>query len=310
MSTTQRLRRLDLNLLIALEALLSLRSVTAAASRLFVTQPSMSGSLARLRAHFGDPLLVPTGRRMELSPLGEMLLEPVRQALEKVDEAISLRPDFDPATGRRHFQICASEATVLTLLTEVLRRVEASAPGVTIDLLPSDPSQIEERLRRRELDFGFVVESMAIPEHPSALAINDTFHCIVWTGHRRVKKSLTRQQYLSLGHAVTRYGFDRRPGFEQYSMDRQGVERRVEVSCTTPALLGPLIVGTQRIATLPTRLAREQAAVLPLRLFEPPVNLPPLRIVAQWHRSRQSDGATRWLKDLILETSRSVGYRD
>src|SRR6218665_108190 len=121
MPASSRLRRIDLNLLIALEALLTLRSVTAAANRLHVTQPSMSGSLARLRDYFGDPLLTPAGRKLELTPLAEMLLDPVKETLEIVERTISLRPQFDPATAKRHFQICASEASVLTLLAEVIR---------------------------------------------------------------------------------------------------------------------------------------------------------------------------------------------
>jgi LysR family nod box-dependent transcriptional activator len=303
-----RLRRLDLNLLLALEALLSLRSVTAAASRLHVSQPSMSGSLARLREHFGDSLLVPVGRKLELTALGEMLLDPVREALEKVEATIALRPDFDPATGKRHFLVCASEATVLTLLIEVIRHAEQQAPGVTVELLPADPGQMADKLNRRELDFAFMVEHAVLREHPAALVLNDTFHCVVWQGNRRVKKSLSLEQYLSLGHAVTRYGFDRRPGFEQYTLDRLGVQRRVEVSCTTPALLGPLVVGTQRIATMPTRLANQQVAYLPLKLFQPPLDLPPLRIAMQWHRSREHDGATAWMRDLIVATSSEMGY--
>lgn len=303
-----RLRRLDLNLLVSLDALLTLRSVTAAASRLHVTQPSMSGSIARLRAHFGDELLTQVGRRMELTPLGEMLVEPVREALEKVEAAVALRPDFDPATARRHFSLCASEATVLTLLIDVLRRAEQRAPGVTVEMLPADPGSMSDRLQRRELDFTFGTENFALGDHPHAVVIDDSFHCVVWTGNRRVRNALRLEQYLALGHAVTSYGFDRRPGFEQYALARLGVERRVEISCTTPALLGPLVVGTQRIATMPSRLARQQAESLPLKLFAPPIDLPHLRIAMQWHRSRERDGATLWFRELVLETAREVGY--
>jgi LysR family transcriptional regulator, nod-box dependent transcriptional activator len=283
--------------------------VTAAAGRLHVTQPSMSGSLARLREHFSDPLLVQVGRRMELSALGELLQEPVREALEKVETAVALRPGFDPATARRHFLICASEATVLTLLMEVLRAAEEQAPGVTIELLPADPGEMSRRLARRELDFVFGVEQFKVADHPSELVIDDSFLCVVWSGNRRVRKRLALEHYLAMGHAVTRYGFDRRPGFEQFMLEQFGVQRRVEVSCTTPALLGPLVVGTQRIATLPARLAREQAAYLPLRLFEPPLDLPHLRIAMQWHRSREHDAGTRWFRDLTVAMSRHVGYR-
>jgi DNA-binding transcriptional LysR family regulator len=304
-----RLRRLDLNLLVALDALLTLRNVTAAAKRLHITQPSLSGSLARLREYFGDPLLVQVGRHLELTRLGEMLVEPVRETLEKVEATVSLRPDFDPATACRHFRVLASESTVLTLLTEVLRQVENVAPGVTVELLPADPQAGFDRLGRRELDFAFVVESFAMPDHPSALVMEDSFVCAVWTGNRRVKDKLTLDQYLALGHAITCYGFDRRPGFEQYSLDQLGIERRVEITCTTPALLGPLVVGTQRIATIPSRLAREQAKSLPLKLIDPPVALPPLRIAMQWHRTREHDGATAWFRDMVLDVSGIGGKR-
>lgn len=307
-TAAMRLRRLDLNLLVALEALLSSRSVTAAAARLHVSQPSMSGSLARLRQHFGDPLLVAVGRKLQLTPLGDTLLEPVREALEKVEATIALRPDFDPATAKRHFSISASEATVLTLLIDVLKHIELLAPGVTIELLPADPGVMAEMLMRRELDLTFGVEALVSADHPQALVIQDSFLCVVCNGNRRVKKVLTMNQYLALGHAITRYGFDKRPGFEHYTLQRLGVQRRVEVSCTTPALLGPLVVGTQRIATLPSRLARQQAAVLPLKLLTPPLELPPLRIVMQWHRTREHDGATAWLREQVLLTARRIGY--
>lgn len=267
-------------------------------------------SLARLREHFGDPLLVQVGRRMELSPLGDMLQEPVREALQKVESAISLRPDFDPATSHRHFAVCASEATVLALLAEVLRRLEQQAPGVSVELLPAEPARMGAMLDRRELDFVMAGENFLLPGHPHALVIRDDFLCAVWTGNKRVRTRLTMEQYLSLAHAITRYGLERRPGFEQFTLEKMGVRRHVAVSCTTPALLGPLVVGTQRIATLPSRLAREQARVLPLKLFPPPLQLPQLEIRMQWHRTRDVEGGTVWFRDVVLETARALQYVD
>ena len=302
------LRHLDLNLLLALDALLSLRSVSAAAIRLHVSQPTMSGSLARLRKHFGDKLLVQVGRKMELSALGEMLVVPMRETLDKIESTVALRPEFDPATAKRNFQICASEATVLTLLVEVMRKVEAQAPGVTVALLPAEPAIMGDMLNRRELDFLFTVERFAFPAHPKSLVIDDSFHCVVWTGNQRVRNKLTLEHYMAMGHAVTQYGFDRRPGFEQFSLDTLGVQRRVEVSCTTPALLGPLVVGTQRIATIPSRLAKLQTETLALKMFKPPLELPPLKIVMQWHRTREHDGATAWFRELVVKTSAAIGY--
>lgn len=304
----RRLRRLDLNLLVVLEALLTLKSVTAAAHRLHVSQPSMSGSLARLRQYFGDSLLVPVGRKMELSPLAELLLDPVREALEKVDEAISLRPDFDPATAQRQFQICASDSTVLTLLTNVMRKCERVAPGIGLDLLPVEAANVQDRVHRREIDFSIVTNDLCHPDHPSTLVIDDSFHCMAWSGNRNVKDPFDLEQYLALGHVVARYGIDRRPAFEELTIRRLGVPRRIEVVCSSTALLGQLIVDTQRIATVPTRLGRQQAELLPVILMKPPVEIPNLRLRLQWHRSREGDGAMRWLRDLIGATSHEMGY--
>ncbi|MEI8267203.1 MAG: LysR family transcriptional regulator [Betaproteobacteria bacterium] len=295
-----RLRRLDLNLLVALDALLATRSVTAAAQRLHVTQPSMSGSLARLREHFGDPLMVQVGRRLTLTPLGEALLDPVRQTLLQVEATVSLRPGFDPASSTRHFAICASETTVLGLLTEVLRDIELQAPGITVELLPTDPARMGPLLESGELDFYIAGAHLLLPAHPSTVAFSDEFLCVVWSGNPKVRTRISLEKYLSLGHVITRYGLERRPGFEQFTMERLGIQRRVEVSCMTPALMGPLVVGTHRIATMPSRLARAQAQVLPLKVLRLPMALPPLEIHMQWHKSRDRDAGTVWFRQCVL----------
>ena len=297
------LKRLDLNLLVALHALLAHKSVTQAARELFVTQPSMSGSLARLREHFQDPILTPVGRRMVLSPFGERLVGPVREALGRIDDVVGLTAEFDPASSKRRFTLCASETTVLTLLVAVMQRLETRAPHVTVELLPAEPGSMGERLLRGELDFIFSVDQFCLPSHPSQRVIEDDFLCVVWSQNLQVKKRLTLDKYLSMGHVVTRYGFDRRPGFEQYSLDRLGVQRRVEVTCTTPALLGPLVVGTQRIGTMPAQLAKAQARYLPLKVFAPPVDLPPLSIAIQWSQHRSNDAGLMWFKNLVLESA-------
>ncbi len=95
--------QLDLNLLVALDALLTERSITAAGVRVHLTQSAMSGALSRLREFFNDDLLTQVGRKMVPTPLGESLAEPVRQILLQVKAAINAKPGFDPATSRRHF---------------------------------------------------------------------------------------------------------------------------------------------------------------------------------------------------------------
>lgn len=302
-----RLRGLDLNLLLVLDVLLTLKSVTAAARELNVTQPTLSGSLARLRDHFGDPLLTRAGASMELTPLAEMLREPVRETLEHAEVVAHLRPGFDPQQDRRHFDLCVSDNTALTLLQDVVRRVAQQAPRVTLRLLPPDPMGMLDRLRRHELDFIFTIEGTLHVDHPRAVVLEDTFRCVVWKLNPHVGASLTLDGLRDLGHVVSRFGDGQGPGFDERAYESIGVKRREELVCMTPLLLGPMVVGTERIATLPSRLALSQAVILPLKVLRPPVDLPAFRIFMQWHRSREQDGATVWLRDLVLQVAREQG---
>lgn len=301
-----RLNRLDLNLLLALDALLSLRSVSAAAERLHVSQPAMSASLRKLREHFEDQLLLQVGRSMQHTPLAQILIKPVRDIIEQVETTIGLRSGFDPLVDRRHFAVSASEATTLVLLVDVLRAARKAAPRVTVAIFPAEITAMREKLANRELDLIFIVDQFAREDHPKDTVIEDDFKCVVWSGNRSVRKTLTIAQYQQFGHVVTRYGFEQRPGFEQFSLEQLDVKRRVEVTCTTPALLGPLVVGTDRIATLPSKLAAQQAITLPLRVLDPPLTLPPLRIVMQWHRSLHDDAATTWMRKLVLSCAKDA----
>lgn len=302
-----RLRRLDLNLLLALEALLNLRSVTAAAGKLHVTQPSMSASLARLREHFSDPLLVKVGRTMQLTTLGESLLEPLRETMRRIDQTITMRPGFDPASARRTISMCASDGTTVALLAQTIARLEAEAPGISFNILPAEHANAAAMLGRQELDFVFSGYTFVLPDQPHVPVIDDDYACIVWTGNRRIRKKLTLEQYLGAGHVVARFGFERHPGFEEQQLQQLGIERRIDVSCPSVALLGSLVAGTHRIATLPARQARLQAQSLPLKVLPPPLALRSQRIDMYWHRAREQDAASDWFRRELLATSRALG---
>jgi LysR family transcriptional regulator, nod-box dependent transcriptional activator len=302
-----RLRRLDLNLLIALDALLSLRSVTAAAHQLHVTQPSMSASLARLREHFDDRLLVQVGRRMELTSLGEELTASVRETLQKIDQTITLRSGFDPKVAKRSFSMCASDGTVLVLLSQVIARLEAAAPRVAFHLLPAEHGNAVAMLGRQELDFVFSGPTFVIADQPHTTVIQDHYVCLAWERNSRIGKRLSAEQYLELGHVVARFGFERRPGYEEHQLRQRGIKRRVEVSCSSVSLLGSLLVGSDRVATVPSRLGTLLARAWPLRVLPVPLELAEQEIDMYWHRGRDQDPASRWFRDAILATSREMG---
>src|SRR5581483_4040519 len=129
-SAAMQLNRFDLNLLIALDALLHEKNVTRAAERVFVSQPAMSAALQKLRDYFDDPLLVRVGRDMELTPRGLSLVEPVREALLRIQATLGTQPTFDPATVKRTFTVIVTDEAAGGVVPAALRRVAREAPGV------------------------------------------------------------------------------------------------------------------------------------------------------------------------------------
>src|SRR5437016_74829 len=142
------LRDFDLNLLVALDALLTERNVTRAGNYLNLSQSATSGALARLRDFFQDELLVPVGRRMVLTPLAEDLVKPVRDVLLQITGTIATKPRFDPARSDRHFSIAVSDYMTSVLMIDLLRDIKYQAPTVTFELRPVGG------LAARDLDRG------------------------------------------------------------------------------------------------------------------------------------------------------------
>lgn len=133
------LRSVDLNLLVDLDALLSMRSVTEAARRLNLSQSAMSGSLSRLRRLFDDPLMVRNGRVLVLTPRAEALIPPVKEILHQIDGVFAESDDFDPRTTTRSFSISASDYATAVVLAPLLRGLADDAPNVTVNVLPRSP---------------------------------------------------------------------------------------------------------------------------------------------------------------------------
>jgi LysR family transcriptional regulator, nod-box dependent transcriptional activator len=300
-----RYHKLDLNLLTALKALLAEKNVTRAGEAVHVTQSAMSGILSRLRDYFGDPLIVQVGRKMELTSLAESLVEPVNDVLLRIDATIATRPEFNPLTTRRHFSVVASDYSIHVLLLDVLRRVHHDAPGMSLEFRnPSESAAAE--LEAGEVDFIVNPESQNSQGQSGTVIFEDSYVIVVDAGNTEVGNSIAIDQYLALRHVAFKSGKHGLPQFETWMANRYGEERRVEVVAHSFYLLPRLVIGTSRIATMHTRLAKQLAGDLPIRLVKPEFEIPRLIEVLQWHKYRDLDPGSMWLRDAILEGARSL----
>ena len=184
-----RLGHFDMNLLVALDALLDTRSVTRASERLHIGASATSSALGRLREYFGDPLLMQVGRRMELTPLGRSLAQPVREILLNVQSTVVARLEFDPAQARRNFVIRASDYLTTVLLTNVVQRLQREAPGITLHIA-NMTDDVSEQLDRGEVDLVIYPSISVNPAHPSQALFEESFSCVVWKGNPLVRDTL------------------------------------------------------------------------------------------------------------------------
>ncbi|WP_240950190.1 LysR family transcriptional regulator [Novosphingobium sp. ERN07] len=293
-----RFGRLDLNLLVALDALLTERSVSLAADRLCLSQSATSSALGRLREYFGDELLVVKGRSMILTARAEELIEPVRAVLEQIRTTVSVAPPFDPATADRVVRIMASDYSTEVLLTGVLADLEKTAPNMRFEIQPMHDTPIEA-IERGYIDLLLTIDYAISSDHPSQLLFEDDYVVVGDRNNPALAAPMTRDLYFSLGHVTARFGKARVPAFEDWFVRRQKQQRRVEVVAPSFLSLPGLVVGTNRIATMHRRMAEMVVRAQPLVMREIPFAIPPIRESIQWNIANTNDRALRWVVEKL-----------
>jgi DNA-binding transcriptional LysR family regulator len=303
-----RFNKLDLNLLVALNALLAERNISRAAEKLYLSQPATSGALSRLRTYFNDELLVPSGRQLLLTPRAKELVEPVREVLMRIGTTIAAQPQFDPAAETRVFTLLVSDYTTAVLIPSLLAELYREAPNLRIRLRDQS-DRATELLEQGEADFLVIPSQYTSKEHPSAALFEEDYLCVTWEGNTRVRERLTFDDYLACGHVIATFanhGTTSLPTFDGWFMESFDVKRRVEVTAPTMIALPALVVGTDRIATVHRRIALHAQETLPVKVWEPPPRIPRLVQMLQWHKHRSNDPALNWIREKIIQTAAGV----
>lgn len=310
-----KLNRIDLNLLVYLDALLRERNVTQAAHQLNLSQPAMSNGLRRLRDLFDDPLLVrtsdgmtPTERALELEPQ-------VREVLMNIEQAVQPRSAFAPEQAQRVFRIMASDYAESTLLPAVLGKLRLQAPGLTLDIMtPSDVSFLD--VERGKVDMVINrFDSMPQSFHQIHLW-NDSFSCLL-SPENPVLEDFTLENYLQAKHIwVSKTGMGvgvgvdpddvQRLGWVDSALARLGKKRQIRVFTRHYQAAMTLAEQNDLIVTLPTRAARLKRNNPRVVLRDPPLDIPPLELKMAWSPLLQHNPANRWLRKLIADTAREM----
>jgi DNA-binding transcriptional LysR family regulator len=288
---------INLNLLVALDALLEERSVTRAARRVGVTQPAMSNSLAQLRKLFDDPLFRRRAQGLEPTPRALALAEPIRQGLRLLDSALA-PVTFDPSSAERRFVVEASDYVEFVLMPPLLRRLRHEAPGITVEVRPWGLHEVPPTLARAEADLMIGFYDQLPPRHRQRLLFEEEYVCIVRRAHPRVGKSLSLERYLELDHVLVSQRGDT-PGSVDRALQARGKKRRVVARVSHFLMVPMLIARTDLVAALSRRVVEPLAGPLGLRMLAPPLPLPRGKIGHVWHEQAENDLGQRWFRALV-----------
>ena len=300
-----RFNKLDLNLLVALDALLTERSITRAAERLHLSQSAMSNSLGRLREYFEDELLVQVGRQMEPTPRAEVLREAVRDVLLRIETSVAAQPRFDCTASDREFRLFVSDYSLAVLMPHVLALAARMGSTVRFNLQPQVQNPARP-LEHGEADLLVIPKVYCSADHPAEVVYDDSFVCVVWSGSRHAQQPMTFERYAAAGHAVMVPTATTQPAFESWFVERYGLSRRIEVTSYSFLALPLLVVGTELVATVHSRLARQAAQSLPVCLLPLPLPMPPFEQAMQWHKYRSTDPGLTWVRGLLQKAAREM----
>jgi DNA-binding transcriptional LysR family regulator len=293
------LRRLDLNLLVTLDVLLSEHNVTRAAQRLNFSQPSISVHLAKLRDIFGDPLLLPGPRGMRPTARADELREPLRQALNALEHAVSPASPFDPAKASHTWRVAATDYGESTIVLPALGGLRSAAPGTRLAVLELVPPRIARQAEQGEIDLAFHTSEGAPPGLRRRALFTERYVLAGRAGHPRLKKRPTLSQFCKLDHVIVSPDGGGFHGVTDEALAEASLTRRVVLSVPHFLFVRSVLASTDLVAMLPSRLVRDASD---LQVVEPPVEVPGYEMAMLWHERSHRDPAHQWLREYIANS--------
>jgi DNA-binding transcriptional LysR family regulator len=297
------LRSADLGLLVALDVLLDEANVTRAAARLHLSQPALSAQLARLRALLGDPLLVPAQNGRGMTPTARALAirAPLRAALHGLHAALRQGEAFDPADATRTFQVIASDNGVVMVGLDLLRRVEADAPGLRIGFRNASADTYGALLERGDADL-LIAAGFAVPRGMQAQPLlRERYVMAQRKGHPRGLAPPDLDAYCALRHVIVSGDGGGFHGFMDDLLHARGLTRQVAVSVHQYHLAPLVLEATDCVCALPERFLMRFADRLDLLPL--PLDTEGFTLHAAWHPRWQADPAHRWLREQLYALS-------
>ena len=300
------LHRIDLNLLVAFDALMAEQSVTRAGARIGRTQPAMSAALARLRALMGDELFVRSPGGLQPTPRAVELAEPLSHALQQIQRTLDFTQVFEPSSSRAAFTIGLSEHAAYMLLPALMAWLRTEAPHVGLRVRSFTARDAATPL----LDAGEIDMAVGVPPTPAARILTcplfeEHFVCVVRKDHPALHALFDLESFLALSHLLVSPENDSY-GHVDAELATRGLTRRLGLSLPHMYVVPMLVARSDLVATLMAGVVQGSGRADELRVLAPPLDLPVIPFVLFWHRRNDTHPAQRWFRQSVAMLARPL----
>lgn len=293
-----RFKGLDLNLLVAFNTLLELRSVTRAAERLHLSQAAMSAALGRLRDFFADEILVVHGKRMYPTAFAQNLIPQVQDCLRQIEGMLITSSTFDPRDSQRTFRVVSSDYITAVVLVPLIARLASIAPGIRVEMVLTSDIVLKQ-IENGDVDLLITPEDYVSPDLPTELLYEENHVVVGCQSNFNLKATISEAEFFAAGHVTVEIGNQRTISFGDRMLENLGKTRRIEVIAPSFTMIPWLLLETPRLAIMHERLARSMARRFAIAYFPLPFPIPLMREMVQYHFTRTADAGLTWFRQQL-----------
>lgn len=293
-----KLRSVNLNLLLVFATVYRERSISNAARKLHLTQPTVSNAIARLREQLGDPLFERYADGVRPTPRARYLYKHINKALDLIEQGLVREEPFDYASSQRSFVIAMGDYGEAIFLSRLLELLAQIAPKVHIKIRPEPSAEIQSQLRDGQIDLALDYFALPQPEFVSKCLLTDTLISLARNDHPGIKNNLDLKTYLNLRHVI----LEPREGTHSLidlALSKRNKERIIAATVPHFQSMPIIIKESELICTMPRRMANIYAKHFGLSSFEVPLRTPNFPIYLIWHHSLNEDPGHLWLRCVV-----------
>ncbi|MGQ7249824.1 LysR family transcriptional regulator [Halomonas sp. V046] len=289
---------IDLNLIRAFIVLFEARSVTQAADRLNVTQPSVSYALARLRDRFNDRLFVRSGAGMEPTLTASQMYPALRQALAQIEGVVEDNREFVAARSHKCFRLAMTDLGEMALLPRILAQLHASAPNVELEVVPLEIDKVANWLNADKVNAAICSRPIRATGIARRVLFEERYVCLLNRDHEGIGDHLSLEQFTRARHAVVAASSGH--GLAEDVLNERGLERKISLRVPHFSVLPPLLQQSDLLAIVPQQIAEAFTRSAALKILDLPFEVPPFDVALHWHGTAAASAAQRWLHEQIV----------